>query len=252
MVAKPPIGRRTMSRNLILPILLLASACAPSINFDPPAPDLLADRFELVAFYDEASGDELPLRRWERPIRIQIGQADAQPHLAAAGEVISVLDRLTPMPVRWRQGDEFANMLVLIGSWEEMEALWRRFPELAVGRDPELRFDCMVSAYPAAGRQPYAIGSAVVLIDSVNLDAAHIRRCLAQEITQALGLMNDIDDPDGTVFSSLTRRETLSRSDENMVRILYDPRLETGMSRAEAMPIVRRIAAELEPAPLIN
>lgn len=241
-----------MSNRLILPLLLLASACAPNINLDPPAPDLLADRFELVAFYDEASGGELPLRRWEEPITIQIGQADAAPHLAAAGAVIATLDLLTPMPVRQRRDGEFANMLVLIGSWEEMEALWRQFPELAVGRDPDLRFDCMVSAYPGAGGRPYAISSALVLIDSVNLDAAHIRRCLAQEMTQALGLMNDIDDPDGTVFSSLTRRETLSRSDENMVRILYDPRLETGMSRAEAMPIVRRIAAELEPAPLIN
>ena len=242
-----------MSSRFILPFLLLASACtAPDINFDPPAPERLADRFELVAFYDEASGGELPLRRWEGPIRIQIGQADAAPHLAAAGAVISTLDLLTPMPVRQRRDDEYANMLVLIGSWEEMEALWQQFPELAVGRDPELRFDCMVSAYPGTGGQPYAIASALVLIDSVNLDAAHIRRCLAQEMTQALGLMNDIDDPDGTVFSSLTRRETLSRSDQNMVRILYDPRLETGMSRAEAMPIVRRIAAELEPAPLIN
>lgn len=28
------------------------------------------------------------------------------------------------------------------------------------------------------------------------------------------------------------------------LRILYDPRLETGMTEAEAMPIVRRIVAE--------
>ncbi len=73
-----------------------------------------------------------------------------------------------------------------------------------------------------------------------------IQICLAQQLTQALGLPNDIDDPDGTVFSSRSTRETLSESDKNIVRILYDPRLEPGMTRAEAMPIVRRIAAELE------
>ena len=228
------------------------AACAPTLNLDPPAPAALADRFELVAFYDEMSGDELPLRRWEEPVRIQVGQAHAEPHRAAAEAVIATLDRLTPMPVRERQDGEYANMLVLIGTWEEMDALWRQFPELDFGRDPNIGFDCMVSAYPGPNRPPFAIAAAVVLIDSVALDDGHIRRCLAQELTQALGLMNDIDDPDGTVFSSRTTRETLSAGDENMVRILYDPRLETGMSRADAMPIVRRIAAELEAGPLIN
>ncbi len=233
-------------------ILLFTAACAPTLNLDPPAPDRLADRFELVAFYDELSGDELPLRRWEGPVRIQIGQANAAPHLQAARSVIGALDRLTPMSVRERRQGEFANLLLLIGTWEEMEALWRQFPELDFGRDPNIRFDCMVSAYPGPDGPPFAIAAAVVLIDSVHLDAGHIRRCLAQELAQALGLMNDIDDPDGTIFSSRTRRETLSPSDEHMVRILYDPRLQTGMSRAEAMPIVRRIADELEAGPLIN
>lgn len=236
----------------VLSILLLTAACTPAINLDPPAPEGLADRFELVAFYDEESGEELPLRRWEEPIRIQIGQANATPYLGSARSVIAALDLLTPMPVRERRAGEFANMLVLIGTWDEMEALWRQFPELDGGRDPDLRFDCMVSTYPGPSRPPFAIASAVVMIDSVNLDANHVRRCLAQELTQALGLMNDIDDPDGTVFSSRTTRQSLSRSDRHMVQILYDHRLESGMSRAEAMPIVRRIAAELERGPLIN
>lgn len=241
-----------MSLRPALTALILAASCTLPINIDPPAPDGLADRFELVAFYDEASGDELPLRRWQDPVRIQIGQANAAPYRDAALEVIATLDRLTPMPVAERRDGETANMLVLIGTGDEMEALWRQFPQLDFGRDPAIRYDCMVSAYPGRDRPPFAIAYAVVMIDSVHFDGDHIRRCLAQELTQALGLMNDIDDPDGTVFSSRSRRDTLSRSDELMVRILYDPRLETGMTRAEAMPIVRRIAAELEAGPVIN
>ena len=58
-----------------------------------------------------------------------------------------------------------------------------------------------------------------------------------------------IDDPDGTVLSTRSTRKSLSESDRNIVRILYDPRLQPGMTRAEAMPIVREIAAELEPPP---
>lgn len=232
--------------------LMFTAACTLPVNLDPPAPDGLAERFELVAFFDEGGGGELPLRRWREPIRIQIGQANAVPHRAAALQVIATLDRLTPMTVAERGDGELANMLVLIGTRDEMEALWRQFPALDIGRDPALRFDCMVSAYPARERAPFEISYAIVMIDSDLLGPDHIRRCLAQEMTQALGLMNDIDDPDGTVFSSNSRRETLSPGDELMVRLLYDPRLEAGMIRSEAMPIVRRIAAELEAGPLIN
>jgi len=232
--------------------VLALTACTLPLNEDAPAPDGLADRFELVAFYDEASGGEIPLRRWEEPVRIQIGQASAAPYREAAQQVIATLDRLTPMPVAERRGDMSANMLVLIGTRAEMEDLWRQFPDYDVGRDPRIRFDCMVTAYPGPGLAPFEIGAAIVMIDSDLPEPAHIRRCLAQELTQALGLMNDIDDPDGTVFSSRSRRETLSPGDEQMVRILYDPRLRTGMTRAEAMPIVRRIAAEMEAEPLIN
>lgn len=241
-----------MSFRPALSVLMLTAACALAVNADPPAPDGLADRFELVAFYDEVSGEELRLRRWQEPIRIQIGQANAAPYRDAALQVIATLDGLTPMAIAERRRGESANVLVLIGTRDEMEAFWRQFPAYDIDRDPALRFDCMVFAYPGPGLAPFELGAAFVLIDSDIGDAGHIRRCLAQELTQALGLMNDIDDPHGTVFSSRTGRETLSRSDEQMVRILYDPRLETGMSRAEAMPIVRAIAAEMEAGPPIN
>ena len=240
-------------RRLSLTALVLATtACTLPVNVDPPAPDGLADRFELVAFYDEASGEELPLRRWRESIRIQIGQANAAPYRDAALQVIADLDRLTPMSITERRGGETANVLVLIGTGDEIDAFWRQFPRYDLGRDPEFRPDCLVDSFSGQGLAPYEIGAAFVLIDTDLSAPDRIKRCLAQELTQALGLTNDIDDPDGTVFSSVTRRQTLSRSDELMVRILYDPRLHTGMSRAEAMPIVRRIAAELEAAPLIN
>ncbi len=240
-----------MSPRAALIALTLTAGCTLPINLDPPAPDGLADRFELVAFYDEANGGELPLRRWQEPVRIQIGQANAVPYRTTALQVIATLDRLTPMAVAEHGDGEFANMLVLIGTPDEMEALWRQFPSLDFGRDPAMRFDCMVSAYPARDRAPFEIAFAIVMIDSELIEPDHIRRCLAQELTQALGLMNDIDDPVGTVFSSRSQRETLSQSDELMVRILYDPRLEVGMTRAEAMPIVRRIAAELDEGGLL-
>ena len=41
----------------------------------------------------------------------------------------------------------------------------------------------------------------------------------------------------------------LTRHDEYLLRILYDPRLEYGMTAAEGMPVVRRIVEEIGPGP---
>jgi hypothetical protein len=39
----------------------------------------------------------------------------------------------------------------------------------------------------------------------------------------------------------------MTRHDEDLLRILYDPRLKAGMSADEAMPVVHRIVEELWP-----
>jgi hypothetical protein len=72
------------------------------------------------------------------------------------------------------------------------------------------------------------------------------KSCLHEEFTQVLGLLNDGDDVRPSIFNDGQEFALLTKHDEMLLRILYDPRLKPGMSEAEGMPIVRRIAAELE------
>ena len=224
--------------------LLLAAGCTHPANIDPPAPSSLAERFELVAFYDEISGDEIPLHRWNSDVRVFVSDRNSAPYREDALALLERLDRLTPMRVGFAGGSDDANIVVLIGTWLAIDIFRVMSPDRVTTARPR-RFTCAAIMFPTEQSTPNVLAKGWVLIDA-DLDPDHIRRCLAQEIAQALGLPNDIDDPDGTVFSTYSRRETLSTSDENIVRILYDPRLRPGMSRAEAMPIVREIAAELE------
>ncbi|MFT7390147.1 MAG: hypothetical protein ACI9ZH_000364 [Paracoccaceae bacterium] len=69
--------------------------------------------------------------------------------------------------------------------------------------------------------------------------------CLHEEFTQVLGLLNDGDDVRPSIFNDGQEFALLTRHDEMLLRILYDPRLKAGMTAQEGMPIVRRIAAEL-------
>ena len=69
--------------------------------------------------------------------------------------------------------------------------------------------------------------------------------CLEEEIAQVMGLPNDNDAVRPSLFNDDEEFALLTRHDEMLLKILYDPRLSPGMIPGEAMPIVRTIAREL-------
>lgn len=78
----------------------------------------------------------------------------------------------------------------------------------------------------------------------------HIRQCIAQEMTQAIGPGGDLDGPFGsrqdTVFASYGGALELTKSDRQVLRILFDPRLRSGMRRDDVLEILPQIVAEME------
>ena len=60
-----------------------------------------------------------------------------------------------------------------------------------------------------------------------------------------MGLPNDNDSVRPSLFNDDEEFALLTRHDEMLLKILYDPRLSPGMIPGEAMPIVRTIAREL-------
>ncbi len=68
------------------------------------------------------------------------------------------------------------------------------------------------------------------------------RSCIHEELAQGMGLANDSPGARPSIFNDDEEFALLTRHDELLLRILYDPRLRPGMSEAEAAPIVRRIA----------
>ena len=87
------------------------------------------------------------------------------------------------------------------------------------------------------------------LADHIGAEATGVLRqaCLHEEITQALGLTNDSPTARPSIFNDDQEFALLTRHDELLLRILYDDRLEAGMSPEQAMPVARKIADELAP-----
>ena len=204
---------------------------AVNINIDDPAPDDLSERFAVLAFRNEL-GEEIPLTRFEAPVRVY-----AQGPRYGVSDTVADLAAATGHDIRqvW-SGDE-ANIIVTVAPWPVIRRELDTLPNSGIFADPGSRFTCAAL--------PYHSGQSEIFLSLVFIDAdlgeAHIRRCMIQEVAQSLGLPNDIDDPDGTIFSSYSLRHSLSASDYAMLETLYDERLRPGMTRREAMPVVRDI-----------
>ncbi|MDB6177591.1 DUF2927 domain-containing protein [Paracoccus sp. Z330] len=226
--------------------------------------DSLTRDFIAIALHDEysRSGERLiadspsaPLRRWQSPVRLQLhfgDSADQASQRAHRGETAAFATRLQqasghPVSLTERGG----NFHILVLS----EAERRNIAEELAGIAPDLpaqdvttlgQLDrdnlCTVFAY-SRGSSPVYVRAIAVL--RTELPSLLRSSCIHEELAQGMGLANDSPNARPSIFNDDEEFALLTRHDELLLQILYDPRLKPGMRADEATPIVRRIAAEL-------
>ncbi len=226
--------------------------------------DARARNFLAIALRDEYSrqGDRLvpggapaPLRRWQAPVALQLefgASVDAATRSTYRSEVAAYATRLSqasghPVTLTPIGG----NFIVLVLNDDERTDIGPRLAELIPGippgdvqmiRDLDKGNYCTVFAYSRGAAADYA--HAVALLRT-ELPPLLRRSCIHEELAQGMGLANDSPAARPSIFNDDEEFALLTRHDELLLRILYDPRLRPGMSEAEAAPVVHRIAAEL-------
>ena len=231
-------------------------------SFDAAA---LARNFERIALfseYAEVDGRFVPrqsraqLRRWEGPVRVELHFGASVPGPVQRTDRVRVesylarLARLTDHQIGLVETG--GNFHLFVASVDEQEALGPAIaaaePGLARTTIREItRLDwttyCAVYASSSSTR-PNAYVSAIAFVRAEHPDLFR-QSCYHEEIAQGLGLANDSFDVRPSIFNDDEEFALLTRHDELLLRMLYDPRLEIGMDAEEARPVVRRIAAEL-------
>jgi hypothetical protein len=232
---------------------------------DTPFDDrMLAENFLRVALYDEYSRSgggfvreesASILRKWEVPVRVGLRfGASVPPDKQAAdrariGSYLGRLARLTGHPIALAETD--VNFTLFIVSEDEREALGPQLAAVMPGlsaRDiadvthmPRTTY-CLVYAVSPGNTGAYTRAVAVVRAEHPDL----LRQsCFHEEIAQGLGLANDSPRARPSIFNDDEEFSLLTRQDEMMMRILYDPALRPGMRLAEAQPIVESLARRL-------
>jgi hypothetical protein len=195
------------------------------------------------------------LLRWEEPVRIRVSfGASVREDLRRAdrariGDYAARLSRVTGHTVRLSSGD--ANLHVLVVSEAERRGLASRLPALVPGISPWMvrtisrmkpNHLCMVVAEPHADpRRGYARAVAIVRAEHSDLMRT---ACIEEELAQAMGLPNDCEEANPSIFNDNQEYALLTRRDEILLGMLYSPSLASGMTAAEARPIVAAMARQ--------
>lgn len=237
---------------------------------DTPFSDLrLAQNFVRIALFDEytvSAGTLRPqttisrLRRWENPIRMQIefgADIPADQQVRDRNATIAYanrLSRLTGVPIS--QATRNPNYHVLFfneadrrGFAARLRAIAPGIAESSVRAFVDLPRDQLCIVIGTFRPDGVTYDKAIALIRGEHPDLLRLS-CIHEELAQGMGLANDSPRARPSIFNDDEEFGFLTNHDELLLKMLYDPRLTTGMSAAEAAPIARQIAAEIMAGPV--
>lgn len=200
---------------------------APAPAADPAEVERVSLHFEKVALFLETSGKETALSRWSQPPIINVH--GGREHFKELAALLNDLGKLTGLGfLTQKKSGKKANFIIRFMPTADIRA-----------KTPLKLANCAFRS----GRKPDGtIVFAEVFISTDNPEKT--RHCIYQEITQALGLRNDSDIVEDSIFNDKVPRFSLSDTDRILIRTLYDSRLKPGMDRRTAMPIALGIIAQ--------
>jgi len=155
------------------------------------------------------------------------------------GHSMIVTDRNPNFDILFMGHDDGAEMQAFLASrGPKIGALAQQI----VGMMPQ-DVHCMVMAFSnAEKRRGYTHAIAIIRAEHPPLMQ---RACIEEELAQGLGLANDSPYARPSIFNDDDEFATLTTMDAVMLQILYDPRLQPGMTLDQARPYLYEIAEAL-------
>ncbi|MFT4619189.1 MAG: hypothetical protein ACI9KS_001728 [Sulfitobacter sp.] len=225
----------------------------------------LATNFENIALFNEYSlrggrfvAERAPssLRRWAEPVVLQpvfgasVPEAQVARDTATLTQYAARLSRVTRHPVHVAASGPANYHVLFLDADEQRRAgplLQQILPGIgsatiqSITQMPRSTF-CGVYAFDDANR-PFTYVAAIAIIKAEHPTLMRLS-CIHEEIAQGLGLANDSRAARPSIFNDDDEFALLTRHDEILLSMLYDPRLRPGMTPQQARPLVARIARE--------
>lgn len=228
----------------------------------PLTAEMLATNFTRIALNEEysaggtiAQSAPITLTRWRDPVRVSLTFGASVPPARAAADrariaaYLARLSNITGHPIGL--SNTKPNFFITIANLDERRQLGptlrAALPQLSAAQvagvtNLDRSVYCLV--WTQSNAQTGQYDRAYVYIPSEHPDLMRLA-CMHEELAQGLGLPNDSGLTRPSIFNDDEEFALLTRQDELMLRMLYDPALRSGMTEAEARPIITSLASRL-------
>jgi hypothetical protein len=230
----------------------------------PFSANTLERNFVQLAFYDEyargkgfqrSTGKPGRLRRWAAPVRVSIefgtglSPESQKKTIRTVQNYLSQLSRITGHPISADKRDP--NFHIFFMGEDDRSQLIARILEIVPNINPESTdiinglprsIHCLVFAFSDMENR-FEYTRAIALVRNEHPDLLRTS-CIHEEIAQGLGLANDSPQARPSIFNDDDEFAILTLQDELLLKLLYHPKLKTGMDLHAARPIVQELAKE--------
>lgn len=228
----------------LLPALLLAFLIlspVPAAIASPFSIPELTDAFKKTVFgleYRSWSWRPYLVKKYSVPVRIYVHNLAKQDRTHMVHQFIRDMDvKISGLKVEIAAAPDTANFQVYVvdrAQYQQvvLKDIFDKGEKIAPGR-------CLVRVI--SGRRGIKRSAAVIVSDEGEF---LFRRCMVEEILQGLGPMNDDDSLVHSVFNDESRHSRFTVFDQILLNMLYDPRIEPGMSLKQLETLLPQIAID--------
>ena len=213
------------------------------------------NEFTLIDGVFTNSPSEGRIKRWAKPVRLQMHFADTvdpgtrRKDRSLLAGFAARLARLSGLDIKLAQSGNFHVAVLDVDALEAFgPSLDGLFPGIAgttkdtITQMPRSQY-CAVYTFEDAD-QPDELHSAIAIIRAEHPDLLR-QSCFHEEIAQGLGLSNDSPRARPSIFNDDDEFALLTRHDELLVQMLYDDSVPLGATPNQLRPIATASAEEL-------
>jgi len=249
----PPDVLTPQSRRASLPFIAARPRSEPQYSNSQLLRNFLSIALQAEAADDIGADGGIAISKWNSPIRYRLAGAQVRDrvqvaalsqHLSSltgldireAGEVerYNMDIRFVPRPYRAAEMQELLSTQWLGPRVTRLASQWRDYESD--------RCFTLTTRDPQSG----ITGTAHIFIKD-ELPLIWRETCIIEEMTQSMGLLNDDPRASPSIFNDDGVYQALTSHDEYLLRVLYDPRIRSGMRRRNVVPLAERVIAELRP-----
>jgi Protein of unknown function (DUF2927) len=210
------------------------------------------DEFVTIALGREFGGpSEGQLVKWTQPVRVAVIGQRANYYLPVVQQHLADLRETTGHMISISDDPKAADVWVILvnkldrGEIDKHRSIYRPFfrndqsynTQVSDIHEGKFRALCLTTV-KVKGRE--GIQSGIIFIP-LERGAPTVWQCVVEELAQLMGLPNDSDNVLDSIFNDRSPHISMTEKDRRMLRLLYEPRLKSGMKEPE----VRRVAGEI-------